>query len=282
MGDVKREGRGAALFGRRGALIGMVHVDPLPGSPRSARGVHEIAERAASEARVLHEAGFDGIMIENMHDCPYVNGPHEPQVTASMAAIACRVREVTDRPLGVQILSRGEREALAVALASGAEFIRCENFVYAHVADEGVMLEAAAGPLLRFRRFIGAEGVRIFCDIKKKHASHALTGDISLADAAHSAEFFGADGVIVTGAFTGAATDVEDVRAARGATTLPVLVGSGVTAEQIPALMGMADALIVGSSIKVDGVWSNPVDPARCRTLIMAADAARGALPAAG
>ena len=250
----------------------MVHVGALPGTPHSQKGVREIATQAAGEARVLIEAGFDALIIENMHDAPYVNGPHDPAVTAAMTRVGVAVREVIGErvPLGVQVLSRGEREALAVASAIGAEFIRCENFVFAHVADEGLMAEAAAGPLLRYRRAIGAERIRIFADVKKKHASHALTADISLGEAAEAAALFGADGLIVTGTATGKATRPDDVAAVRGATKLPVLVGSGVTPEQVRVLFRHADGLIVGSFIKRDGVWSNPIEGARCRQIVAA------------
>jgi uncharacterized protein len=268
----------APLFRRDRALIGMVHADALPGTPRSSRGVRAIAERASAEARILRDVGFDGIIVENMHDRPYVNAPHDPAITAAMVRIASEVRRVApDLTLGVQILSRGERESLAVALAAEADFVRCENFVYAHVADEGLLADACAGPLLRYRRSIGAGHVRICCDIKKKHASHALTADLTLADAAHAAEFFGADALIVTGAFTGSPTDPGDIEAARRASSLPVMVGSGATPDQLPALFTNADAVIVGSWIKVEGVWSNPVDADRCRRLVDAADSAREA-----
>ncbi|MCG3124601.1 MAG: hypothetical protein GIKADHBN_03070 [Phycisphaerales bacterium] len=262
------------LFRDRKSLVGMVHVEALPGTPRSQRSIREIARGAAEQARMLEDCGFDAVMIENMHDRPYVNGPHDPQIIASMAAVACSVREAVKLPIGVQILSRGEREAISVALAAGCQFIRCENFVFAHVADEGLLADAAAGPLLRFRRFIGADHIRIFCDIKKKHASHSITSDISISDAAHAAEFFGADGVIVTGQFTGSPTDPGDVEKVRGSTGLPVLVGSGVTPDQVAVLFRHADALIVGSSIKHGGVWSNPVDPQRAAMLVRAARSA--------
>ncbi|MBL8964226.1 MAG: BtpA/SgcQ family protein [Phycisphaeraceae bacterium] len=266
------------LFQRPCALIGMIHADALPGSPRSRRLVDQIARSAAHEARVIVEAGFDAVMIENMHDRPYVNAPHAPEVTAAMTVVACRVRDAVEVPIGVQVLSRGEHEALAVAMAADCRFIRCENFVYSHVADEGIMADAAAGPLLRRRRAIGADHVAVYCDIKKKHASHALTSDLSLADAAQGAEFFGADGVIITGAFTGSPADRADVEAARRAVTIPVLVGSGVTPEQIAELAPLADALIVGSYIKAQGVWSNPVEAERCRAIAAARQAA--AVPA--
>lgn len=259
------------------ALIGMVHLQALPGSPRSAKSVAHIAKIAAEEARILAEAGFDAIIVENMHDAPYVNAPHAPQTVAAMTRAALAVRDAAPKlPLGIQVLSFGHLEALAIAHAVGAQFIRVENFVYAHVADEGLLPNAAAGELLRRRRAIGATNIRIFADIKKKHASHALTSDLSLADAAHAAEFFGADGVIVTGAFTGAPTDPNDVAAAKAVTKLPVLVGSGVEPSQLESLFQHADALIVGSWIKRGGLWSNPVDRKRCTQLVKAATKAKG------
>lgn len=282
-----------ALFPER-ALIGMVHAQALPGSPRAAMAVAAIAKRAAEEARVLIEAGFDALIVENMHDAPYVHagaggtggmgGGHPPETVAGMTRCVLAVCEELDRlkskaALGVQVLSGGNREALAITLASGLGgakgqrrgFIRCENFVFAHVADEGVLERAEAGPLLRYRRSIGAEGIAVLCDIKKKHASHAITADVTLADAAHGAEFFGADGLIVTGVATGRATEPGDVKEVRAATGLPVLVGSGVEPSTVGELFEAgADALIVGSYIKRGGDWRGAVDAKRCRAVVSA------------
>jgi len=175
--------------------------------------------------------------------------------------------------MGIQVLSGGATEAVGIAHAVGASFVRCENFVFAHVADEGLLATAEAGELLRYRRRIGAQGVRVFCDIKKKHASHAITADVSIAEAAEAAEFFGADGLIVTGTATGKPASAEDLERVRAASRLPLLVGSGVTVEQLPRVMPLVDALIVGSSIKEGGVWSNAVDRERCDRLVRAARA---------
>src|ERR1043165_8412655 len=246
------------------ALIGMVHVQALPGSPASRLSVDQIVDIAAAEARVLAESGFDGIIVENMHDRPYIHGTKPPEVVAAMTRACLAVRESVARSqaagrIGVQVLSGGNREALAIAAATGCSFIRCENFVFSHVADEGLLAEAEAGPLLRYRRSIGAEAVQVFCDIKKKHASHAITQDISLPACAEAAEFFGANGLIVTETATGKPPDLADVAAVRKATTLPLLVGSGVTPDLVrPLLDAGADALIVGSWIKRDGQWTNP------------------------
>ena len=265
------------------ALIGMVHLRALPGSPSSALTIGEIACKAAGEARILAEAGFDAVMIENMHDRPYVHGRQGPEVVAAMTAAGIAVRQELARvglgsvPLGVQVLSGGSREALAVALACGGSFVRVENFVFAHVADEVLLERAEAGPLLRYRRVIGAEHIRVLCDVKKKHASHAITADVTIAEAAQAAAFFGADGVIVTGPATGRPAEASDVAAVRGAVALPVLVGSGVTPETVEALFEHADALIVGSACKQDGVWCNELDHARVAALARAAERARGA-----
>lgn len=250
----------------------MVHVHALPGTPFASSSIQQIAESAAGEAKILAETGFDAFIVENMHDRPYVHGRHGPEVVAAMtvAAMACK-QAAPNLVMGIQVLSGGATEALAVALAAGASFIRCENFVFAHVADEGLLATAEAGALLRYRRGIGADHIGVFCDIKKKHASHAITADVSIADAAEAAEFFGADGLIVTGTATGKPTSIEDLRRARESSPLPLLVGSGVTVEQVPKIMPHADALIVGSSIKHAGLWSNPLDRDRCTKLVQAA-----------
>lgn len=258
------------------SLIGMIHMRALPGTSASKLDIARIASIAADEARVLAEAGFDALLIENMHDAPYVMAPHDPVIVSAMTAAAQAVRGAAPGlPLGVQVLACGEREALAVALASGASFIRCENFVFSHVADEGLMVEAAAGPLLRYRRSIGADHIAIYADLQKKHAAHAITGDLGIDEHAHAAEFSGADGVIVTGPATGRPASMTDLKRVRAATKLPLLVGSGVDAQSVGELLRIADGVIVGSSIKVDGHWANEIDPARARALVKSASKSR-------
>ena len=178
-----------------------------------------------------------------------------------MAVIGAQVRRAVSLPLGIQVLAGANSCAVAVAHACGASFVRVEGFVFAHVADEG-LIESSAGALLRYRRAIGAEGVRVFADIKKKHSAHAITADVDIVETAKAAEFFRADGVIVSGIATGQPADADEVRAVSGAVAIPTLIGSGITPENI-ACYADADALIVGSSVKRDGLWSNPLDEAR-------------------
>ncbi|MEM9374438.1 MAG: BtpA/SgcQ family protein [Planctomycetota bacterium] len=253
-------------------IIGMVHLDPSPGSPAAGSEPDRIIEMAVDEARRLEQAGFDAIILENMHDAPYVHGDElGPEVVAVMSRALAAVRSAINLHVGVQVLSGGNRHALACARVSGGAFVRCENFVFAQVADEGLLARAEAGALLRYRRSIGAEQIPVYCDIRKKHASHAITSDLSLGVIAEGAEFFGADGVIVTGQATGHPTQPNDVAAARQGCSLPILIGSGVTPETIKELFRHADAAIVGSWIKADGQWKNPVDPDRARQMVQAA-----------
>jgi len=254
----------------RPALVGMIHVGALPGTPRSRLTVGQLVRAAVVEAGVLAEGGVDAILLENMHDVPYLNRRVGPEIVAAMTAVCGAVREAVSLPLGVQILAGANREALAVAHTVGCQFVRCENFVFAHVADEGLMPEADAGPLLRYRRMIGAEDVAIIADVKKKHSAHAITADVSLAETARAAVFFGADGVVVTGRATGEATRVEDVAAAAEAVDQAVFVGSGVTPASVPALAPHADALIVGSYLKRGGTWENEPDPERVAAMVKA------------
>lgn len=247
------------------ALIGVVHVGALPGTPGHEQSLLEIIRTAIAEAEVYTSAGFHGLVMENTHDRPYLKGTAGPEIVASLAVIGQEVRRAAPLPLGIQILAGANQGAVAAALACGASFVRVEGFVFAHVADEG-LIESSAGSLLRYRRSIGADHVAVFADIKKKHSAHALTADVSLVETARAAEFFRADGVIVTGIATGQPTDPSEVRSVAAAVGLPTLVGSGVTLENLNAYDD-ADALIVGSYVKKGGIWSGPLDEGRTRAL---------------
>lgn len=258
----------AQLFGAPRALIGMVHLGALPGTPASHHPVERLVEHAVAEAKLYRDAGYRAIAIENMHDRPYLKGAVGHEVTAAMAVIGREIKRETGLLLGVQVLAGANRQAMAVAHACGAEFVRAEGFVFAHVADEG-LIQASAAELLRYRREIGAERVRVFTDIKKKHSSHAMTADVGLAETARAAEFFLADGVIVTGSATGAPAERGDVSEVVRGCGLPVLVGSGLTPRNLGDY-SHAHGFIVGSSVKQGGVWSNPLDPDAVRAMAKA------------
>ena len=259
-----------ACSGASPLLFGMVHVRALPGTPYASLAMPEIVRIAVDEAVAYRKAGFDGILLENMHDRPYLQGRVGPEITAAMTAVSVAVRAAVgpDYPVGLQILAGANLEALATALAAGLDFIRAEGFVFGHVADEG-WIEACAADLTRERRRLGAEKIGIWTDIQKKHSSHAVTSDLDIAEWAHGAEFFGADAVIVTGAHTGQAADRNDLEAVKRASRLPVVIGSGISPDNA-AEFARADAWIVGSSIKKGGDWANPLDPAALKKMVAA------------
>lgn len=248
-------------------IIGMVHVAALPGTPGNHLTVDEIIREAKKEALVLEKGGIDAILIENMHDVPYLNTKVGPEITAMMTAVACKIKQQISIPLGIQILAGANTEALAVAQAAKLNFIRAEGFVYAHVADEGLIV-SCAGELLRYRKMIGAEEVKIFTDVRKKHSSHAITADVSLEEQIKTAEYFRSDGIIITGRTTGEEALIEDVQIARHSSALPVLIGSGITAENIKNYWPFADVFIVGSYLKENGNWKNPVSENRVSVLM--------------
>lgn len=258
----------SSIFKVSRALIGVIHLGALPGTPGNDRDVAAIAAAGVAEARVYESAGFHGLVIENTHDRPYLKGRVGPEIGAAMAVIGAEIRRAVSLPLGVQVLAGANSCALAVAHACGAAFARVEGFVFAHVADEG-LIEASAGELLRYRRAIGAGNVRVFADIKKKHSAHAITADVDIVETGKAAEFFRADGVIVSGVATGSAADANEVRSVSQAVTIPTFVGSGISPENIRRYE-TADGFIVGSSVKRGGLWSNPLEESRVRAMARA------------
>jgi len=257
------------LFPNVKPVIGVIHVGALPGTPASRQTIAELVDLAAGEADVYRAGGVDGLMIENMHDTPYTRGKVGPEVVAALAVVGREVKRAAGLPVGVQVLAGANLEAMAVAHAAGLDYIRAEGFVFAHVADEG-LIQSSAADLLRYRRMIGAERVEVWTDIKKKHASHAITADVSLGETAATVEFMRGDACIVTSSVTGRPPSVEDVREAKAHTRLPVLLGSGVSASNLADFYESADGFIVGSSLKADGYWENGVELSRVERLMEA------------
>ncbi|XP_066257655.1 uncharacterized protein F13E9.13, mitochondrial [Euwallacea similis] len=254
------------LFHKRCSIVGMIHVKPLPGTPLFQNNIDHIVENACTEVEIYLKNKLDGIIVENMHDVPYIQSSNfGPEITATITRICTEIRKIvpTTVPCGIQVLSCGNKEALAVAKACSFNFIRAEGFVFSHIGDEG-FTDANAGNLLRYRKFIQAEDILVFADIKKKHSSHAITSDISLIETAQAAEYFLADGLILTGTSTGIPAKVNELLELKKVSKLPILIGSGVTVENLIRYR-TADALIIGSHFKEEGLWSNRIDPERVR-----------------
>jgi membrane complex biogenesis BtpA family protein len=260
------------LPGRSRVLIGMVHLLPLPGSPRWDGRLDAVVERAVADARALEGGGFDACLVENLGDAPFSPGRVDPATVAAMAVVVAEVRRLVACPVGVNVLKNDAQAALAVAAATGAAFIRVNVHVGAVVADQG-LIQGDAYTTLRYRRLLGTE-TRLFVDVGGKHA--VPLAPLDLEQVARDAASRGlADTLVVSGAATGEETPLGDVKRVRAAVPdRPILVGSGATPDSIAGLLGVADGVIVGTWVKRDGRTANPVDPARAAALARAARAA--------
>ena len=265
-----------AIFGRRKAVIGVIHLRALPGSPDyDGASMDALLAHALSEAERYRAGGLDGLIVENHGDIPFAK-PADlgPETAACMAVITQAVRTATALPVGVNVLANGAVQALAVAKAAGAAFIRVNQWANAYVANEGFM-EGRAAEAARYRAWLHARNVKIFADVHVKHGAHAITADRSIQELARDVEFFDADVAIATGQRTGDSATTEELRTIAAGTSLPVAVGSGVNPDNVGDILSVADAVIVASYLKQDGVWWNEVDPARVATFMQAVAKAR-------
>ncbi|WP_281981377.1 BtpA/SgcQ family protein [Thalassorhabdomicrobium marinisediminis] len=260
------------IFGRDKALIGMIHCPPLPGAPRYAgESLDSIYDTCMRDAEHLIEGGFHGLMVENHGDVPF-SKPEDigPETSAFLSVVTDRIRQALGVPLGVNILANAPIPAIAIAVAGGADFIRVNQWANAYVANEGFM-EGRAAEAMRYRAMLRAERVKIFTDSHVKHGSHAIVADRTIGELTRDLAFFDSDGIIATGQRTGNSATMEEIDEIARATHLPLLVGSGVTEENIVAILGRTNGVIVASSLKEGGVWWNPVDPARVRSFVSVA-----------
>jgi len=251
----------------------MVHLPPLPGSPE-ARGMDEVLAAALHDARVLADAGFDGVLVENFGDQPFLSGSVDPITVAAMARVVTAVRDALPQAVqvGVNVLRNDARSALAVAAASGAGFVRVNVHCGVRATDQGV-IEGRAWETIRLRESWGGQGVAVWADVDVKHSTPM---GLARSIEEEAEELVGrgmADAVIVTGGATGAQVAPQDLVAAlRGVgDAVPVIVGSGVNEDTVGALLQRAAAVLVGTSIKEGGVTHHPVDPAAAARLVAAA-----------
>jgi membrane complex biogenesis BtpA family protein len=246
----------ADRFARR-ALFGMVHLGPLPGAPLFS-SMDEVLELALHDARAIVDGGCDGLVIENFGDRPFTRGRVEAETVAAMTRVVSAVAAVVKVPFGVNVLRNDALSALAVAAATGASFIRVNVHTGAAVTDQGI-IEGDAYATLRKRASL-APDVLIFADYLVKHATPM--GEVSAKDLRLRGL---ADAIIVTGSETGAAADPSRIEELRGHVDAPLLVGSGLSAENA-ARFADADGAIVGTSLKTDG----RVDRAKVEALVRA------------
>jgi len=266
------------IFGTDKALIGMIHCLPFPGAPRYRGALMDtIYDAAMRDAEALIGGGMHGLIIENHGDIPF-SKPEDigPETSAFMSVVTDRIRQATGSPIGINVLANAPIPAFAVAMAGGAKFIRVNQWANAYVANEGFM-EGRAAEAMRYRSLLRAEHIKVFADSHVKHGAHAITADRTIEELTRDLAFFDADAVIATGQRTGNSATVEEIETIGAATHLPLLVGSGVTEENIVEILKRTDGVIVASSLKEGGVWWNPVEPARVKAFVEAARPALGA-----
>jgi hypothetical protein len=253
-------------------LIGVIHLDALPGSPRAAGPFSKTVERAATDARHLADAGFEAAIVENYGDVPFTPGRVDPCTVACMTACALGVRRAAPHlALGINVLRNDARAALGIAAATEASFIRINVHTGARITDQG-LVQGEAYDTLRRRSELGLGHVRLLCDIAVKHS--APLGDRLLEEEAQDAVERGlADAALLTGSATGRPVRDADVLTMRAAVKVPVLVASGATPDRL-SVMNVAHGVIVGSWLRASGKAGDPVDPARAKQFVEAFRAA--------
>jgi uncharacterized protein len=262
------------IFKTPNPIIGVVHLLPLPTSPRWGGNLKAVFDRAEQEATALAAGGVDGIIVENFFDAPFPKDQVDPAVVSAMTLVIHRLQNMVTLPIGINILRNDAHSAIAIAACVEAQFIRVNVWTGIMATDQG-LIEGRAHELLRYRRELGSD-VKIFADVLVKHARPLGSPNLTTA-VQDTIERGLADAVILSGWATGSPPSLEDLELASSAAHgTPVLIGSGADWENIPQLMQAADGVIVSSSLKRQGKREQPIDPIRVSRFV---EATRRSLP---
>lgn len=256
------------IFKTTNPVIGVVHLLPLPTSPRWQGDLSAVVARAEQEATALAAGGAHGLVVENFFDAPFAKSQVDPVVVSAMTLVVQRLKQLVTLPIGINVLRNDARSALAIATCTEASFIRVNVLTGVMATDQG-LIEGEAHDLLRYRRELGCD-VKILADVLVKHATPLGLPNLSavVEDTIHRGL---ADGVILSGWATGRPPDVEDLKLARAAAgDTPVFIGSGASADNISELIRYSDGVIVSSSLKRKGQIEQPIDPIRVREFVTA------------
>ena len=255
------------IFGTRRPIIGMVHLAPLPGSPRyDGMSMKEITDMALGEAHLLQQNGVNGAIVENFGDVMFYKRVPAETIAAMTYVATNIVREVTGLTLGMCVLQSDAIAGMAIANTIGGKFIRVPYYTETYVVDAGLM-DSIAAETLRYRKFLNAD-VKIFADVHIKHGYPLSQRPIS--QSAYDAEHRGlADAILVTGIATGAETKLSDVKEVKGAvSSTPVFVASCVDDKNIASYKDYADGVIMGTHIKQNNDTEAPIDPAKLKNFM--------------
>ncbi len=246
------------LFHHPKPFIGMVHLPALPGSPNSELSIQEIIQKALNDVKTLEKAGFNGLLIENYGDVPFLPDDVGAETIAAMTVIVHSIQAQTQLPIGINVLRNDATAAMAIATITECAFIRVNVHVGVVATDQG-LIQGNAFETLRYRAQLKSK-VLIFADVMVKHGASLDQEDIGQAatDGVHRGL---ADGIIVTGSATGKDTSCKDLSIVRNhLENTPILTGSGVSKQNLEALLSVSDGAIVGTSIKTGYITENPVE----------------------
>jgi uncharacterized protein len=257
------------VFSQERVVLGMVHLQPLPGAPRYGGRLAPVLDAALADAEAIRRGGAGGMIVENFNDNPFYPGHVEPETVAAMTVIANEVVRVAGGlPVGINVLRNDWKAALAIALAVGARFIRLNVLTDALVTDQGI-IEAPAHLALRYRRAVGAGHILILADVYCKHGAPLARRPLGTV-ARDTAERGLADALIVSGEESGDPPRREDILEVRAAVPdVPVLLGSGMR-ESAAEMVALVDGSVFGYHAKIDDIIANPVDPDRVRRFVAA------------
>lgn len=256
------------IFKTANPIIGVVHLLPLPTSPRWGGSLKAVIDRAEQEATALASGGVDGIIVENFFDAPFAKDAVDPAVVSAMSLVVQQLKSLVTLPLGLNVLRNDAQSAMAIASCVQAQFIRVNVLTGVMATDQG-LIEGQAHQLLRYRRELGSD-VKILADVLVKHARPLGSPNLTTA-VQETIERGLADGVILSGWATGSPPSLEDLELASAAANgTPVFIGSGASWENIPQLIQAADGVIVSSSLKRRGKIDQPIDPIRVSQFVEA------------
>jgi hypothetical protein len=257
------------IFKTPNPIIGVVHLLPLPTSPRWGGSLKAVIDRAEQEVTALASGGVDGVIVENFFDAPFTKNQVDPAVVSAMTLIVQQLMNLVTLPVGINVLRNDAHSALAIATCIPCQFIRVNVLTGVMATDQG-FIEGQAHQLLRYRRELGSD-VKILADVLVKHARPLGSPNLTTA-VQETIERGLADGVILSGWATGSPPSLEDLELASAAANgTPVFIGSGANWENISTLMQAADGVIVSSSLKRRGRIEQPIDPIRVSQFVEAA-----------
>ena len=254
------------LFGVEKPVIGMCHMQAMPGDPKfdATKGLDWVLEQARADMLALQEGGIDAIMFSNEFSLPYLTKV-ESVTVACMAALIGELKREINVPYGVNVLW-DPQASIDVAMATGAQFVR-EIFTGVYASDFGLW-NTNVGGVIRHQHMVNADHVRLFFNIVPESATYL--GGRQIADIARSTVFNNRpDALCVSGLTAGAETSAQTLKLVKEAVSdTPVFANTGVRVDNVTEQLKIADGAVIGTAFKKEGTTWNPIDVDRVKELM--------------